>query len=226
MFDSSDHIPPQDAPRKAPLAALLIALLIALVSSADANAGEHLPDPSPQRARSAHFLSTSAFMLGNLLPEPPIFFQLNYGLRATDEDTILVEAITWRYGAPLGIPLWSGEYGAAQHDYPGRVQAFGVGLAYQRYLWRGSFITLHATPFWQTFRDLQGGYIQSGFQLFMAARVGYHIAFWKERLFVEPSIAATAWPINTNLPVTFQEQEGKWPGYFLCEPGLNIGVNF
>lgn len=178
------------------------------------------------RERSAHFMSTSLFMLFNLLPEPPYFFQLNYGFRPTDQDTLLVEAITWTYNAPLGIPMWRQEYGQRAQRFPGTVQAFGVGLAYQRYLWRGLFATLHATPFWQIFRDEDGAKLQSGFQLFMVARLGYHFALWSDRLFIEPSFAATAWPINTNLPASFEAKEAKWPSYFAVEPGLNVGFNF
>ena len=181
---------------------------------------------APARERSSHFVSTSLFMLANLLPEPPIFFQLNYGFRPTDQDTIIVEAITWTYAAPLGIPLFGGDYGKEIHNFPGYVQSFGVGLAYQRYLWRGLFATLHATPFWQIFREEDGDKIQSGFQLFMVARLGYHFELWDNRIFIEPSVAATAWPINTNLPASFEAKEAQWPSYFAVEPGLNVGFNF
>ncbi len=223
------HAEPE-RPRRHAFAATLIALLTsAAMPPAVAWAGDTPPaeeaTPAP-RQRSSHFVSTSAFMLFNLLPDPPSFFQLNYGFRPTDVDTIIVEAMTWTYGAPLGIPLFGGDYGDSVHDYPGRVRSAGVGLAYQRYLWRGIYATLHVTPFWQTYYDEGGEFIQSGFQLFMVGRVGYHFDLWNDRIFIEPSIAATTWPINTNLPASFEEQEAGWPGYFLFEPGLNVGVNF
>lgn len=165
-------------------------------------------------------------MLANLLPDPPGFFQLNYGFRPTDNDTIIVEAITWTYDAPLGIPLFSGEYGDPANDFPGDVRAMGVGLAYQRYFWRGLFATVNATPMFQIYRDENGDRIQSGFQLFLSGRVGYHFSFWSDRIFIEPSIAMTAWPINTNLPASFEAEESRWPSFFVLEPGLNIGANF
>ncbi len=195
------------------------------LSLAKASSKEHTPEQASPRQRSTHFISTSAFMLGNLLPKSPWFAQLNYGFRPTDEDTILVEAITWRYWAPLGIP-YGPDLGNDTHDFPGYVQAVGVGLAYQRYLWRGLFGTLHATPLWQTFYDEDGRRLQSGFQLFAVARLGYHFELWKGRVFIEPSIAVTSWFINTNLPKSFQVQESKWPSVFLPEPGLNIGFNW
>lgn len=51
------------------------------------------------------FLGSSAFVLFNfLLAEPPDFYQLNYGYWVTSRDVVSVEAVTWKYGAPLGIP--------------------------------------------------------------------------------------------------------------------------
>jgi hypothetical protein len=192
---------------------------------ADPSASRDAP-AADGRERKTHFVSTSAFMLGNLLPEPPNYAQLNYGHRFTDADTLLVEAITWTYYAPLGIP-YGPDFEAPQHDYPGSVQGFGVGLAYQRYWWEGLFTTLHATPFLQVYRDEAGEHIQDGFQLFMALRVGYHFAFGEGGwFFVEPSIAGTAWPVITNMPDGFVEREEQWPSFFLLEPGLNFGVSF
>ena len=52
------------------------------------------------------------------------------------------------------------------------------------------------------------------------------MAFGKEELFIEPSVAFTHWPINTNMPESFAKLEERWPNYFLFEPGLHIGYNF
>lgn len=185
-----------------------------------------LTSASPAIAQDREqFVSTSLFMLANFLPEPPSFFQLNYGRWLSDQDVLLIEAITWTYDAPLGIQYWDG-LGDPDHDFPGHVRDVGVGLAYQRFWWKGFFSTLHATPFWQSYYDEDGEYIQSGFQLFVVARAGYRFEFWRDMLFVEPSVAITSWPINTNLPEGFAAQEQKWPKFFLFEPGLNIGLSF
>lgn len=185
----------------------------------------HADDNADDEPEHKHFIGSSLFMLFNFLPEPPSFYQLNYGHRFTKRDTLIVEAITWTYNAPIGIP-----YGSAKTDprnrFNGYARDIGIGLAYQRYWWRGLYSTLHVTPFWQGYYDEQSQYIQSGFQLFMTFRAGYHFEFWKNRIFLEPSVAVTAWPINTNLPDDFAAQEAKWPSYFLFEPGLHIGVNF
>ena len=68
--------------------------------------------------------------------------------------------------------------------------------------------------------------IQSGFQLFNTLRFGYQFRLFQNRVFLEPSIACTFWPINTNLPESFQVEENKYPNYFLGEPGLHFGFNF
>lgn len=174
------------------------------------------------------FVSTSAFMLYNFIdtPEPPSFYQINLGYRITSKDIIIVEAITWKYYAPLGIPYGPSYGDDTSANFPGYVRDFGVGLAYQRFLWKGLYSTVHATPFVQQYFNPDKEKIQTGFQLFTTLRLGYHLNLFKERFFIEPSIACTYWPINTNLPASFAEQENKWPNYFLFEPGLHVGFNF
>lgn len=183
------------------------------------------PKPVPMRR---YFVSTSAFMLMNLVPSEtaPHFAQLNFGVRLTPKDVLIVEAITWRYHAPLGIQYWDPGYGTPASRFPGHVRDVGVGLAYQRFFWRGLYATLHAVPFLQQYFDLEGERIQDGFQLFVAARAGYHFDFFRKRLFVEPSVAFTSWPINTHLPDDFQALEDGRAKVFLFEPGLHVGVSF
>lgn len=174
-----------------------------------------------------HFVSTSAFMIGNLifLEESPRFLQLNYGYRITPKDAIIVEAITWQYHAPLGVP-YGPDFGSDEVKFPGFARDYGIGLAYQRFWWKRLYTTIHATPFRQHYFDLEGEKIQSGFQLFMVGRLGWQFRLFEQRLFIEPSLAVTHWPINTNLPESFQAQEDRWPNYLLFEPGLHIGWNF
>lgn len=172
------------------------------------------------------FVSTSAFMIGNVVDdsEPPAFYQLNVGYRITPKDIIILEAITWKYYAPLGIPYASKS--DKMENFPGYIQDFGIGLAYQRFIWKGLYSTVHTTPFVQHYYSMNGDKIKTGFQLFTTLRLGYHISLFKDRFFVEPSVACTYWPINTNLPESFAKQEDKWPNYFLFEPGLHVGFNF
>jgi len=172
-----------------------------------------------------HFIGSSLFVLANFLPEPPLFYQLDYGYRFTTKDAIIVEALTWKYSAPIGIP-YGPSFESPDESYPGYVRAYGIGLGYQRYLYKGFFSAVQATPFLQQFYDLENKLIQNGFQLFIQLRLGHHFKLFKNRFYIEPAIAFNYWPINTNFPESFEEIESKWPNYFLFEPSLNFGVNF
>ncbi len=111
-------------------------------------------------------------------------------------------------------------------NFPGRVQAFGAGLAYKRFVWKNAYAQIHSTLLHQNYLGEDGNKIQSGIQLFNTLRLGYQFRFFKNRFFIEPSIAMTFWPVNTNLPASFQVEENKWNGYFLGEPGIHFGFNF
>ncbi len=171
------------------------------------------------------FVGSTLFMLANLVddPEPPNYYQLNFGYRITPKEVISLEIITWNYYEPLGVP-----YGKKKTatNFPGKVQAFGAGLAYKRFLWKRAYIQIHSTAFKQNYLNEENNKIQSGFQLFNTVRLGYQFHFFNNQIFLEPSIACTFWPVNTNLPESFQVQENKYPKYFFGEPGLHFGINF
>ena len=173
------------------------------------------------------YVGTSLFTLMNLAPDdqPPRFYQLNIGYQLTPKDRLSVEAITWRYYHPLGIP-W-GEEGRESSDkaYPGHVREAGVGLEYQRSLTKGLYSSVSAIPFWRGYYDTQNEKIGNGLQLYLTARVGYHVGV-SDRLFLEPSVAFNYWPVSTNVPDSFAAQDKRWPSYFLFEPGLNVGFRF
>lgn len=200
---------------------LLVLLSVLLGVPRDASAQTEPSDPNYRR----HSIGSSLFMLMNLAPlsDPPSFYQLNYAYRLTPKDVVSIEAITWKYHAPIGIP-YGPSYGSSDEAFPGSVRAYGVGVAYQRFIWKGIYAALHVLPMRQIYLDPAGDKIQSGFQLFMTLRAGYHIELFSNRFFLEPSVAATYWPINTNLPEAFQKKEDRWPNYFLVEPGLHFGV--
>lgn len=180
----------------------------------------------PDSLFKRHFIGSTLFVTFNLfLSEPPNYYQLNYGYRLTPKDVLSVEAITWTYPGPLGRQ-YGPDYENPASNFPGKVRAVGAGLAYKRFLWKGLYGQVHATAFHQDYLDEGNEKIQSGFQLFNTLRLGYHFDFLKFRLFLEPSLAITSWPINTNLPESFQVEEDKWPKYFLFEPGMHFGINF
>lgn len=183
----------------------------------------HIPDSTFKR----YFIGSSGFVSFNLLPfpNPPSFYQLNVGYRLNKRNSFSLEAITWTYHHPLGIP-YGPDLEADEYEYPGLVREFGLGICYQHFWWRGFYTALHATPFLQRFVDSNRKHIRNGFQLFTVARLGWHVSFFKNRFFIEPSLAATSWPIRTKPPEAFAQQDRKWPNYFLVEPGFHLGFNF
>ncbi len=173
-----------------------------------------------------HFVSTSLWSVANLFPDPADFYELNYGYRITQKDAIIVNATTWKYWEPLGIPLMDDKKYAHIEDYPGYVRAYGIGIVYQRFLWQQVYSSIHANTFLQNFYNEQNEKIQSGFQLYLQARIGYRLNLFKKRFFLEPSLSFNYWPININFPDSFLEKEKNWPNYFLFEPHLNFGISF
>lgn len=198
-----------------PLATVLAAVLCSLSVTAHAE--------TPQ---GRTYVGTSLFVLANLVPDdyPPVFYQLNAGYRLTPHDTLSVEAITWRYHHPLGIP-WGASKESPDEAYPGHVREYGVGVAYQRFLWKGIYTSLSVVPFYRQYYDAQAQQLGDGFQLFLTLRLGYHLRLM-DRVFFEPAVAFTAWPVSTNAPRGFAALDEKWPRYFLFEPGLHAGVEF
>jgi hypothetical protein len=174
------------------------------------------------------FIGSTLWELGNFIPDdpnPPDLVQLNFGYRIAPRHVISVEAKTWKYAWPLGIP-WGNLKQAPEEKYPGYVRAYGIGLVYQYFWWKGAYISLDAGNMMQRYFDEDQKYIQTGYQLFMTYRLGYHFQFFKNRFFIEPSMSITHWPVNTNVPESFAQVESKWPNYFLFEPGLHFGFKF
>src|SRR5665647_2993479 len=165
-----------------------------------------------------HSIGSSLFLLGNI-GDSARFMQLNYGYRLSPKDNIIVEAITWTYYEPLGT------YGSSEEFYPGKVRAYGIGLGYQRFLWKNLYTTFEPTFFLQQFYDTDDKKIQKGFQLYLQFILGYRFEFFKKRMFVEPAIALKYWPVNTNFPDSFSAIEKGAPKYKF-EPSLNFGFRF
>ena len=147
------------------------------------------------------------------------YYQLNYGYRLTPKDNIIAEAITWTYNEPLGTYMSSVAF------YPGKIRAYGLGLGYQRFLWKNLFTTVEPTFFLQQFYDTNNKEIQKGFQLYLQFILGYRFEFFHKRLFVKPAYALRYWPVNTNFPAAFAAIECEKPKYKF-EPSLNFGVRF
>ncbi len=172
------------------------------------------------------FVGSTLFLLGNLdTKNPPGFVQLNLGYRITPEDVISIEVKTWKYAWSLGIP-YGKSYEAPQEKFPGYIREYGIAVAYQRFLWKGLYTAIHVMNAKQTFVDENRKKLKNGYQMFNTYRLGYQFKFFKNRFFLEPSIAVTHRPIQSKMPAAFERLNDKWPKYFIGEPGLHFGYNF
>ena len=151
-------------------------------------------------------------------------FHLKYKL--TSKDKIGIKVATWKLFAPMGIPLWDPHIMKESEFYPGRLRENGLGVSYQRMIWKGLFTTVEILPQLKTYFDLDKKKIGNGFKLYTSYHIGYRIPLFKNRMFIEPQIHCQYWPIDTNTPQSFKEIDNRWNNYFLFEPNLYIGVNF
>ncbi|MEM8527565.1 MAG: hypothetical protein AAGG68_23185 [Bacteroidota bacterium] len=173
------------------------------------------------------FVGTSLFVfVGNFAQvNTPDFAQLNFGYRLTPKDAISIELKTWKYACPLGIPYGS-SFEAPGENFPGFIREKGFALAYQHFWWKGLYSAVHVMNAWQSFVNTEGEKIDTGFQIFNTYRLGYQIKLWNNRFFIEPNIAITHRPFQTEMPASFKEVNDRWPKYFLGEPGFHLGFNF
>jgi hypothetical protein len=153
-------------------------------------------------------------------------YEFHAGYRLTPKDKIGIKVATWKLFAPMGIPLWDPLMLKESEFWPGRLSECGIGVTYQRMLWKGLFATLEVLPLYKTYLDKDNKEIGNGFKLYTTYHLGYHIALFKNRMYIEPQIHCNYWPIDTKAPGGFQELEDKWNNYFLFEPNIYIGVNF
>jgi hypothetical protein len=176
------------------------------------------------------FVGTSLFVIfGNLFEDvnPPHFAQVDIGYRLSGIDIIRVSPKTWKYAWPNGIhPFLNDAYKKPEERFPGYVREYGVTLSYQRFVWDGLYTQLDVMPTYQVFANDNGVTIDEGFQLFNSYRVGYHIKFFGDMFFFQPSICVTHRAYHTELPNGFKQLDDKWSKFIFPEPGLNVGFNF
>jgi hypothetical protein len=93
-------------------------------------------------------------------------------------------------------------------------------------MWKGLYAGIHLMNAWQKFVNEEGQKIDNGFQIFNTYRLGYHFKLFKDRFFIEPSMAITHRPFHTEMPDGFKQIDDKWPKIFIGEPGLHFGYKF
>ncbi len=202
--------------------ALLITFILVSAGSVKLHAQYGRQDSSYKSC----FIGSTFFMLSNLnAKNRPDFIQLNAGYRVTRSDVVSLELKTWKYAWPLGIP-YGKSFEAPEEKFPGYIREYGFAFVYQRFWWKGLYTGLHVMNAWQSFANDDGNKIGNGFQLFNTYRVGYHLGFFRDRFFVQPSVAVTHRPFHTKMPASFKYLDDKWSKFFFGEPGLHFGFNF
>lgn len=147
-----------------------------------------------------------------------------------NKNIIGVKLATWRLFQPMGIVWWDGLLDKLETEsefYPGYVRETGIGITYQRMLWKGLFATVEVLPQFQTYLDEDGDKVGNDFKLYNSFHLGYHIAFGKKkRFFIEPQVHSQFWMLDNNAPEEFKVLDDKWRNYFLFEPNLYFGIKF
>jgi len=179
-------------------------------------------------------ISFPAIILGNIGKGDERTNTQHYELhvkRELDAKNIVgVKLATWRLFQPMGIQWWDGlldKIDSESEFYPGYLREIGIGVSYQRMLWKGLFASVEVLPQYQTYLDLDNKKIANGFKLYNSFHLGYHFAFGKKkRFFIEPQVHSQFWVFDTNTPAEFKSIDNQWKSYFLFEPNLYIGFKF
>jgi hypothetical protein len=160
-------------------------------------------------------VSTTYFTFINFGPTSVSMYEFHVGYKVTPKDRIEIKVATWR------LLQQESEW------YPGRIRESGIGITYQRFLWKGLYAQIEILPLVKKYMNENNKKIDDGFKLYTSYHLGYHIPLFKNRLFLEPQIHCNYWPIDSKGPQGFEEGENKWKNnYVLFEPNIFIGVNF
>lgn len=152
-------------------------------------------------------------------------YELHFGYRLTDKDKIGIKLATWKLFAPMGMPMLEQLKFDEENFYPGRLRENGMGITYQRTIWKGIFAAIEILPLYKTYLDETNSKVANGFKLYTSYHAGYHISLYKNRFYLEPQIHCQYWPIDTNVPEAFRIEDDRWNNYFLFEPNLYLGGN-
>jgi hypothetical protein len=206
---------------------LMIAVFTTLVFSQNhpRTAGDTIKAAVPAHKFS---VSTTWLTFGNFGPEETNvhMYEFHFGYKITPKDKIGMKVATWSLFEPMAIP-WGPDKMKESESYPGRLRESGIGITYQRILWKGLFTSVEILPLKKTYLNENKNKIGDGFKLYTSYHLGYHLPLFRNRLFLEPQIHCNFWPIDTKGPQGFEENEHKWNNnYFLFEPNIFIGINF
>ena len=200
---------------------LILASILVMASSLQGNAQDAKKDSTYIK----WFVGSTLFLLGNLdKTNNPEFIQLNVGYRITPKDVLSLEFKRSIYAWPLGIPFGP-SLDKPGLNYPGHARILAPTIAYQRFWWKGAYTSVHALNAFEKYMDSDNKKIGNGYTLYLDFYLGYQFNFFKKRLFFQPAIGCSHWPVRNNVPESFKAVEKKWNKYVI-QPGLNFGFNF
>lgn len=206
---------------------ITVAILFAL--SFTSMFGQNLTKQSSEKSTEKKFsVGTTYYSFDNFGKEKTNthHYELHVGYTLTPKDKIGLKLATWKMFAPMGMPMMEQIKFDDANFYPGRLRESGLGITYQRMLWKGLFATAEVMPQLKTYIDSDDKKIGNGFKLYTSYHLGYHIPLFKNKVYLEPQIHCQYWPVDTNTPQSFKEYDSKWNNYFLFEPNLYIGFKF
>ncbi len=224
--------------RKAQMSTLSMVLIFSLILTSNVFSDGQNTSPLRQDANSS-LRTDYKFSVNTIAIAPPNWFEeealnthhieLHFKYDLTSKDKIGIKFASWKLFQPMGITWWDGileSLDTRSEFYPGRLREIGLGVSYQRLLWKGLFATIEVLPQLKTYLDEDNKKIGNGFKLYTSYHLGYHIPFFKNRMFIEPQVHCQNWMFDTDAPEGFIELDRKWRTYFLFEPNLYIGIKF
>lgn len=204
---------------------LWIGCVLILAHSLQLNA-QNTKDAPKDSTYKRWFIGSTLYLLGNFdKTNNPEYIQLNGGYRITPKDVLLFEFKRSVYSWPIGIPFGDPSFDAPGLNYPGHARILAPTIGYQRFLWKGAFASVKALNAFERYKDENKKKIGNGYTLYLDFYVGYQFKFFKNRLFFQPAIGCSYWPLRTNVPETFKTIDKRWPNYFI-QPGFDFGFNF
>lgn len=205
---------------------IILILSIALYAVAYCQSGQISQELSTQDRRFS--LSTTYLSFMNFGDEKTNthHYELHLGYKLSPIDRVGIKLATWKLFAPMGMPMAEQLEFDEANFYPGRLRENGLGVSYQRRLWKGLFAAVEILPQLKTYLDTDNRKIANGFKLYTSYHLGYHVSLFKDLVYLEPQIHCQYWPIDTNVPVAFKVKDDEWNNYFLFEPNLYLGVNY
>ncbi len=212
-----------------------VLMLIVAIWAFGATAQNNLPTSKETNVRYKYRVSVPVIIIPQLFEKSwddqmhTQHIELHVKRNLDDKNIIGVKLATWRLFQPMGILWWDGlldKLDTKSEFYPGHVRETGIGVSYQRMLWKGLFTTAEILPQIKTYLDADNKKIGNGFKLYNSFHLGYHIALGKKkRFFLEPQVHSQFWVFDTNTPESFKALDDRWKNHFLFEPNLYFGVN-